>query len=465
MSSQRGNGTNRDWVAANVQLQRRDFELLDDLKSLVEQEANIARETHKPAPMLGPTVDAIPVPPPQTINSRDQLTVTREPHLDEKLPPAPSHPKRMRTTDLESDDNSVSARLTHVPSRAQSREEPLPPRLQKFLGERPDPTKEVTGILKRRGLAMLGYATLALISAGGISFAAVQLFSARSPNVNAAESGTSGIGSTIPAINQPVAIVLPRLRLSKVNEVEGKPVFLGISVENPRPDSFILIREVPPGSLITKGSRAGKDGWRVPVQELAYAILNPPQNFVGTMALSVDLKNGDDAVADSDVQQLSWSSAEPSAEAQPAPAKRGDASKIPRVSSLQNELPVGPSGNVETVRLPTSSAPLVDEPQRSPAAAQPVRLIPQSSIASLLSRANTALETGDIAAARLLLQRAAEAGEVKAAMSLASTYDPAVLRRLRTLGAQSDIAAARRWYEKAAELGSREAMQRLKELH
>ena len=206
--------------------------------------------------------------------------------------------------------------------------------------------------LERRGLAVLGYATLALISAGGISFAAVQLLSSRSPDIKSEESRTTGIGGTIPAINQPVAMVLPRLRLNKVNEVEGKPVFLGISIESPRPDSFILIRGLPPGSSITKGSRVGTDGWRVPLQELAYAMLSPPQNFVGTMALSVDLKNGDDAVADSNVQQLNWSSAE----AEPAPAQRADASKNPRVSSLQDELPVRSSGNAGTVQLPTAAS-------------------------------------------------------------------------------------------------------------
>ena len=472
MSSQRG--TNQEWasaVNAHSSQPNRDFELLDDLKILIEQRGSTVGQGLRTGPTRDRSIENASVPRPRAINSPtpDQLPLTHEPHsVRENLPRlAPSDQNRVNATSHEEDNEFSRAHLTRVQPRLQSslgdNAEPFPAGLH-FLRQRQEPTHEVTSspkIFERRGLAVIGYAVLAIISAGGISFAAVQLLSERSPNIKLEESRTTGIRSTIPAINQPVAMVSPRLRLSKVHEVEGKPVSLGISIENQLPDSFIFIRDVPPGSLITKGSGVGSGGWRVPLQELAYAMLIPPQNFVGTMVVSIDLKNGDDTVTDSDVQQLSWSSAEVRA----APAKSADASKNPRVSSLQDELPVKPFGNsIGPDQLPV--APLsVDERQRPRATEQPARQIPQNLIGSLLARADTALETGDIAAARLLLQRAAEAGDVKAAMSLASTYDPAVLRRLRTLGAQSDLAEARRWYKRAAELGSMEAILRLKELH
>jgi hypothetical protein len=244
---------------------------------------------------------------------------------------------------------------------------------------------------------------------------------------------------------------------------------LGIGIENPLPDSFILIRDLPPGSQITAGSRVGGSSWRVPVGELAYAMLVPPAKFVGTMVLPVDLKNGDGSTPDSDIRQLSWFSdltgTGPARSANAVHSERGANLDNERVASLQNELPAEPRANsVVTDQLPRAP-PSVDQQPRPRVAAHPTRQIPQKLIDNLLIRANTALETGDIAAARLLLQRAAEAGSVKAALSLASTYDPQGLRRLRTLGAQSDVAEARRWYERAAELGDVEARQRLKELH
>jgi hypothetical protein len=46
-------------------------------------------------------------------------------------------------------------------------------------------------------------------------------------------------------------------------------------------------------------------------------------------------------------------------------------------------------------------------------------------------------------AARLVLQRAAEAGDARAALMLAGTYDPIMLEKLGIQGLASDIAVAR----------------------
>jgi TPR repeat protein len=74
------------------------------------------------------------------------------------------------------------------------------------------------------------------------------------------------------------------------------------------------------------------------------------------------------------------------------------------------------------------------------------------------------ISVGDIASARLLLERAADAQEPSAAFALAGTYDPAVLGRSRAFGIAPDLAMARLWYEKALKLGSLEAQQRLDKL-
>jgi TPR repeat protein len=71
---------------------------------------------------------------------------------------------------------------------------------------------------------------------------------------------------------------------------------------------------------------------------------------------------------------------------------------------------------------------------------------------------------GDISAARLLLQRAAEAGSAEAALALGSTFDPVVIRQLGAVGVQGDAATAREWYQRAAQAGSRAAAQQLAKL-
>jgi TPR repeat protein len=85
-------------------------------------------------------------------------------------------------------------------------------------------------------------------------------------------------------------------------------------------------------------------------------------------------------------------------------------------------------------------------------------------IASSLKRADDLIANGDLAAARLVLRRAANAGDARAAMTLAGTYDPVILEKLGVHGFVPDVAMARAWYEKAKKFGSAEAPQRLERL-
>jgi TPR repeat protein len=82
-------------------------------------------------------------------------------------------------------------------------------------------------------------------------------------------------------------------------------------------------------------------------------------------------------------------------------------------------------------------------------------------IAASLKRGAALIASGDLAAARLVLRRAADAGDARSAMTLAETYDPAILEKLGVHGVVPDLAAARGWYEKAKQFGATEATQRL----
>jgi len=93
-----------------------------------------------------------------------------------------------------------------------------------------------------------------------------------------------------------------------------------------------------------------------------------------------------------------------------------------------------------------------------------LRQLDREEISALLKRGENFIADGDLASARLVLQRAAEGGDPRAALTLAGTYDPIVLEKLGIQGFASDIAAARTWYERAKEFGSAEAMRRLEML-
>jgi len=94
-------------------------------------------------------------------------------------------------------------------------------------------------------------------------------------------------------------------------------------------------------------------------------------------------------------------------------------------------------------------------------AAAPSKTLDAETLAALMTRARSMLTLGDIAAARLLLERAATAQDATAAFLLAQTYDPAVLGVRDTRSITPDPVMARDWYRKAASFGSAAAQQRL----
>mgnify|MGYP002336432516 CR=1 FL=1 len=70
----------------------------------------------------------------------------------------------------------------------------------------------------------------------------------------------------------------------------------------------------------------------------------------------------------------------------------------------------------------------------------------------------------DISAARLLYERAAIAGNARAASALGKTYDPAFLAEIGAQGVRGDPALATAWYQKAVALGDSSALARMEAL-
>jgi hypothetical protein len=114
---------------------------------------------------------------------------------------------------------------------------------------------------------------------------------------------------------------------------------------------------------------------------------------------------------------------------------------------------------------PVVAAPAAEaaaEPALVAAAAPAVSSNPQ--VDALMARGDDLLATGDVSAARLFYQRAAEQGSAAAATAVGQTYDPAVLELLRVRGARGDAQIAAEWYRKAIAAGDRQAEIRLKRL-
>jgi TPR repeat protein len=124
------------------------------------------------------------------------------------------------------------------------------------------------------------------------------------------------------------------------------------------------------------------------------------------------------------------------------------------------------------VAAPTVTSPALHELSKStplPAATETAAKPPRSArslsadvLELLLRRGDALLALGDLAAARLLYERAAEAGDARGATGVGKTYDPQILSQLGARGIQPDPALAAAWYQKALALGDASAAARLR---
>lgn len=141
-------------------------------------------------------------------------------------------------------------------------------------------------------------------------------------------------------------------------------------------------------------------------------------------------------------------------------------------------LPAGVSGEGGAGNSPTREllrTLLLGSPQAPPAqiarelvvtAAEPKAPSPvlgnenAAELVRLIARATGLLRQGDIGAARVVLERAAELGSAPASFALAETYDPSLLAKWGSSGTRGDTSKARELYARAAAGGVKEARER-----
>jgi hypothetical protein len=181
---------------------------------------------------------------------------------------------------------------------------------------------------------------------------------------------------------------------------------LTISAGDAEGNAAVVVSGLAPGSMLSAGRAVAPNTWRVSVEDLPGMSVTPPRAFVGSMDLNMELRLADNSVADRKSLQLEW-------------LGRGIAARL--------------------------------QPRQHDAA----------EIAQMVKKGAELMANGDVAAARLMYQRAAEAGEATAAFALAESYDPLVLAKG---GIPPDVGLAQAWYAKARELGSAQAPDSLERL-
>ncbi len=154
----------------------------------------------------------------------------------------------------------------------------------------------------------------------------------------------------------------------------------------------------------------------------------------------------------------------------PDEAQDSAAAEPPRTASVAPP-PDRPRANRQPAPAPPAyalavpSAPAAaPSPSAAPQPPTPAPTMDADEIQLLLKQGQDFIAAGDLATARIVLRRAAEAGAAAAALALGQTFDPKVLAKMGVRGVAADAAEARRWYETAQRLGSSEAAQRLERL-
>jgi hypothetical protein len=141
-------------------------------------------------------------------------------------------------------------------------------------------------------------------------------------------------------------------------------------------------------------------------------------------------------------------------------ARRNDASSRIDPTAAREVVTVGQITRDQPVE--DGAKPIAD---RAPAAGGRGDAQPNPEAAArLVARAGVLLGQGDIGAARIVLERAADMGSAQASFALAETYDPLILAKWGTYGTRGDAIKARDLYAKADAGGIKEAKARFEAL-
>jgi hypothetical protein len=130
--------------------------------------------------------------------------------------------------------------------------------------------------------------------------------------------------------------------------------------------------------------------------------------------------------------------------------------EVPENTPPRMESP--PSQAAERMGFPSS--PSRSEQSEADASRRPQTAgsqLPPIETETLLDQGDQFLSQSDAASARLLYQRAAEAGDGRGALRIGMTFDPVFLARLRLHGVRPDKAQAIAWYRRASALGNADA--------
>lgn len=233
------------------------------------------------------------------------------------------------------------------------------------------------------------------------------------PSTQVAQAmSTNSSQATSPQPQARTSVVTPaKLVVQPVTIGSGQRTAITIRSEPPLPADSpfqIRVRRLPAGMSFSLGTRVDADGWTVSVPQLANLELISTDVQPGRFSLQIEAVSSDGRV-------------------------------------------VAAADGLVTV---TGTVPLADTERLN-----------EEEQSKLLGQGLVMLASGNVNSARLLLQRAADAGNARAALILGDTYDSERLSRIGATSVVPDRDKAAFWYSRADELGAPEAKERLSQIN
>jgi hypothetical protein len=219
-------------------------------------------------------------------------------------------------------------------------------------------------------------------------------------------------------------------------------------------DQKVDLRLVGVPSLVTlsAGERLKDGSWLLKPADQKRVSLQVPAEMSGQLRLSVEAleqETGELATPPQEIsvtispvkknQEPGSSAIEPALNVREASAGVADSKEVPLAEPPPPEVQLAA---IEEAAEAPAMAMGIDDPSRP-----------------LMARGDALMELGDVAAARRFYDRAYDLGNIRAARSIARTYDPVILGSMNVQGMRGDAAKALEWYRKAEKAGESDATQ------
>ncbi len=237
-------------------------------------------------------------------------------------------------------------------------------------------------------------------------------------------------------------IILPSAISAEAATQAALPIRVTPADSVPR-NSFVRVRGLPPTAALTEGYSIAPGSWAVSLAALPELKIMLPAGTTGRSEIIVTLVSIDGSVL-----------AESKATLAIAPAGQRNERTLARDAGAPT------SASILRAGVGEGAERNVQPPQSG------IQLPPQDRERALrlVKKGDEQLAEGNISAARLFYERAADAGLAQGAMALAGTFDATELAQLGVRGIQPDPKQARRWYERAQQLGASDAEERLRRI-